>query len=205
MPTISVTIRSPYWRMSRRKGGRTRSGLLSSETRSSRPMTTCWASASGPADRSMRRTSVKGITTRASTKTRPRPLGARLPLSAFAWPRSFSTGDQKGSRFAGYQRPPMTSIRPRVPLTSMSVTAYSVTTSTSISYLRLSRSRKYEIEVVQHHPVRRAVVTQVPDHCALGVVDGLTAADDVSHRLTRPPPPPLELGPPPAVNRYTPP
>ena len=45
-----------------------------------------------------------------------------------------------------------------------------------------------QFEVVQHHPVRRAVVAQVPDDGALGVVDGLSAADDLSHRLSRPPP-----------------
>ena len=49
---------------------------------------------------------------------------------------------------------------------------------------------KRHVDVVPEVPVVRAVVTQVPDDGALGIVDGLAAADDLSHplpvRLRRP-------------------
>ena len=145
MPTISVTIRSPYWRMSRRKGGRTRSRLaelgnqvvetydhmLGIRVRPGRPIDEADVS-EGHHDQGIDKNSAKA-------------LRCKIALERLSVATQLLDRDQKGSRFAGYQRPPMTSIRPRVPLTSISVTAYSVTTSTSISYLRLSRSRRSKL------------------------------------------------------------
>ena len=82
--------------------------------------------------------------------------------------------------------------RDRVPVTTQHVD------------LVLAAVLKADVEVVQHDPVVRAVVAQVPDDGTLGVVDGLAAADDLSHRLSRPPPSACALGHHLAANRYQP-